>query len=128
MFDIGFSEILLVSIVTLLVVGPERIPETVRNVAGFVRRIRRSLFDIRSQIEQEINMPDIKQNIYNDKIKEDIEFIRESGQSLKQDLEGLGANPATPSIENLSVVEPTAEKTSEQSQEHNKPDDDHQRK
>ena len=41
MFEIGFGELVLVGVVALLVVGPERLPETIRTAHGWLNRLRR---------------------------------------------------------------------------------------
>jgi len=46
MFDIGFPELIVVSIVALLVIGPDKLPETLRSLFLWVGRLRRSLANI----------------------------------------------------------------------------------
>ena len=75
--DIGIQEILLLSVLALLVLGPERLPETVRSIAIWVARIRRNGKKIWSSIESEINADDIRQRIHNE------EILEELGQSRK---------------------------------------------
>lgn len=75
--DIGIQEILLLSVLALLVLGPERLPETVRSIAIWVARIRRNGRKIWSSIESEINADDIRQRIHNE------EILEELGQSRK---------------------------------------------
>ena len=48
MFDIGFSEIGLIAVVALLVLGPERLPRVARTVGALMRRARNSWQDVRS--------------------------------------------------------------------------------
>ena len=40
MFDIGFSELVVIAVITLVVVGPERLPETVRSISLWIGRIK----------------------------------------------------------------------------------------
>ena len=54
MFDIGFAELLLVGVVGLLVVGPERLPGAVRTVLAWVNRFRRSFDQIRTEVRREL--------------------------------------------------------------------------
>ena len=66
MFDIGFWELVLVAGVALLVVGPERLPELVRESGRWVRAARRFVTDARYQIERELDLDtrgDLTQNI-----------------------------------------------------------------
>ena len=75
--DIGIQEILLLSVLALLVLGPERLPETVRTIAIWVARIRRNGQKIWRSIEQEIDADGIRQRIHNEDI------LSELGESKK---------------------------------------------
>lgn len=55
MFDIGFWELVVVAVVALLVVGPERLPALVRDVAGWTQRLRRMATAVRSEFENEFH-------------------------------------------------------------------------
>jgi sec-independent protein translocase protein TatB len=66
MFDIGFWELVLIAGVALLVVGPERLPELVRECGRWVRAARRFVTETRYQIERELELDargDFSQNI-----------------------------------------------------------------
>lgn len=68
MFDIGFLEMFLVAIVALLVLGPERMPAAVRMAGLYLGRIKRSLADVRSQVEREIGADELRQTLHNEKV------------------------------------------------------------
>ena len=78
MFDIGFSELVLVGIVALLVVGPERLPETIRTAHGWLNRLRRGFNDIKREVQQEL---------HNDAVMQD---LRRTGEQLKAQADQLG--------------------------------------
>ena len=59
MFDIGFSELLLIALVTLLVMGPERLPQTVRSISLWIGRLKQMLASARRDLEQEDGMENI---------------------------------------------------------------------
>ncbi|QHG66726.1 Sec-independent protein translocase protein TatB [Pseudomonas putida] len=59
MFEIGFSELLLVSIVALLVLGPERLPVAARTLGRGLGQARRAIHGLRAQMEREIDMPNL---------------------------------------------------------------------
>ena len=86
MFDIGFPELLLVSVVALLVVGPDRLPETIRTMALWIGRLRRSFANIRQEIENEIGADEIRAQLYNESIMQDIKQSRETLQEVKNDV------------------------------------------
>ena len=68
MFEIGFSELLLVVIVGLLVVGPERLPTLIRTTARWMGALRRHVNQIRADFERELGVPEIRNQIRNDAI------------------------------------------------------------
>ena len=57
MFEIGFTELLLVGIVALLVLGPERLPVAARTLGRGLGQARRALNALKAQVEREIDMP-----------------------------------------------------------------------
>ncbi|MBH3413348.1 MULTISPECIES: Sec-independent protein translocase protein TatB [Pseudomonas] len=59
MFEAGFSELLLVGIVALLVLGPERLPVAARTLGRSLGQARRAMNGLRAQLEREIDMPDL---------------------------------------------------------------------
>jgi sec-independent protein translocase protein TatB len=64
MFDIGFSEIALIAVVALLVLGPERLPRVARTAGALLRRARSSWQNVRSEIERELAAEDLKRTIH----------------------------------------------------------------
>lgn len=60
MFDIGFAEILIVAIVALVVLGPEKLPTAIRTVGLWVGRIRRTVGSIQAEISQELKLDELK--------------------------------------------------------------------
>lgn len=79
MFDIGFAELLLVMVVGLLVIGPERLPETIRTLALWMARIKRQFNETKRDIEREIGADDIRRQIYNENIMRN---LNESKQAI----------------------------------------------
>lgn len=83
MFDIGFAELLLVSIIGLLVLGPERLPGAIRTVSLWAGRIRRSFQGMKADIERELGADEIRRQLHNESI---LNSLNESQQDL-QDLQ-----------------------------------------
>lgn len=75
MFDIGFTELLLVAVVTLLVIGPEKLPETLRTLGLWLGRLRRSFVAVKSEIEREIGMDDVRRQLHNEAIMDEMKRI-----------------------------------------------------
>ena len=75
MFDIGLSELLLLSVIVLLVVGPRRLPETLRTLGLWIGRMRRSFTRVKTEIEREIGMDDVRRQLHNEAIMEQMKEI-----------------------------------------------------
>ena len=60
MFDVGFSELILLAIVALVVLGPEKLPHAARVAGAWVGRIRRTISTMQAEIEREVGAQEIK--------------------------------------------------------------------
>lgn len=63
MFDIGFSELFLIAIVALLVLGPERLPKAARFAGLWVRRARAQWYSVRSELERELATEELQRTV-----------------------------------------------------------------
>ena len=73
MFEIGFWELSLIGVIALLVIGPERLPETVRTISLWVGRFRRSMTSLKQELEREIGADEIRQQLHNEAIMQELE-------------------------------------------------------
>lgn len=62
MFDIGFSEFVLIGVVALIVLGPERLPGAARTVGALLRRARNSWANVRNEVERELAAEELKRS------------------------------------------------------------------
>ena len=60
MFDIAFSEILVIAVVALIVIGPERLPKVARTLGHLVGRMQRYVNDVKSDISREMELEELK--------------------------------------------------------------------
>ena len=63
MFDIGFAEIIIIGVVGLLVIGPERLPGAIRTGAQWLSHFKRSFTNIKREIEQEMDIDAVKRQV-----------------------------------------------------------------
>lgn len=56
MFDLGFSELIVIAVVTLIVVGPERLPKVARTAGHLLGRLQRYVSDVKSDIQREMQL------------------------------------------------------------------------
>ncbi len=85
MFDIGFFEVLVIAIVGLLVIGPERLPETVRGIGLWLGRLKRSLRETRSELEKQIGADDIRRQLHNEEVMRSLESTRRQIEDAVQE-------------------------------------------
>ncbi len=86
MFDIGFPELLLIGIVALLVIGPDKLPETIRTVSLWIGRFKRSFASIKQEIESEIGADEIRSQLYNESIMAEIAKSKEAIEDVKESI------------------------------------------
>jgi sec-independent protein translocase protein TatB len=60
MFDIGFSELMVIALVALVVIGPERLPRVARTAGHLLGRLQRYVSDVKADINREIQLEELK--------------------------------------------------------------------
>jgi sec-independent protein translocase protein TatB len=60
MFDVGFSELIVIAIVALIVIGPERLPKVARTAGHLLGRLQRYVNDVKSDISREMQLDELK--------------------------------------------------------------------
>ena len=81
MLDIGGLELLLIAVVALLVIGPERMPEALRTLGLWLGRLRRSFTSVKNEIEKEIGMDEVRRQLHNESVMEQMKRIEEEVQN-----------------------------------------------
>ena len=96
MFDIGFSELLLVGIVALVVLGPDRLPGAVRTAGLWLSRIKRSSSAIKAEGERENGADEIRRQLHNEQILELEREMKAMKESLNASISTETPTPAEP--------------------------------
>ncbi|QLF93360.1 Sec-independent protein translocase subunit TatB [Pseudomonas sp. ABC1] len=99
MFGISFGEILLIGLIALLVLGPDRLPGAARTAGLWIGRLKRSFNSIKQDMERELGADEIRRQLHNENI---LSLERE----LKQGIDSL--NPLAPVKPTESSPEVTA--------------------
>lgn len=86
MFDIGFSELMLIGLVALIVIGPERLPRVARTVGHLVGRLQRYVSDVKADINREVELEELKK--MRDSVQEAATSIESSVHSGLSEAEG----------------------------------------
>jgi sec-independent protein translocase protein TatB len=83
MFDVGFAEILLLSLVGLLVLGPERLPRVARTLGGMARKARGSWLNLKRSIEAEMRAEELKEPLqrFQDQVKSGVDDFKSGLES-----------------------------------------------
>src|SRR5690606_4045144 len=93
MFDIGFLELVLLSVVSLVVLGPEKLPGAIRTVSLWIGRLRRSFNTIKMDIEKEIGADEIRRQLRNeaimDKFKHTKTQVNEALGAVKKETDAI---------------------------------------
>jgi sec-independent protein translocase protein TatB len=73
LLQIGFLEILIILLVGIIVIGPEKLPEFIKSIMKIFTRFQNKFFEFRSSIERDIGAEDLKQDIFNELKMEELE-------------------------------------------------------
>jgi len=77
MFDVGFSEVVIIAIIALVILGPERLPKVARTLGFWVGRARRMVADVKSDIDREMR-------------ESELADLRKLGDDVKDEIEKAG--------------------------------------
>lgn len=83
MFDIGFSELIVIAVVALIVVGPERLPRVARMAGHLLGRLQRYVGDVKADINREIQLEELR------KLEAE---LRASASSIEQQVHQVGSD------------------------------------
>ena len=85
MFDVGFTEILLLSLVGLLVLGPERLPRVARTAGLWLGRARRFVSTVKADIDREIAADELKQTLAKQaEVPELYDIVEDTKQTIQK--------------------------------------------
>mgnify|MGYP001344834491 CR=1 FL=1 len=89
MFDIGFSELMVIGIVALIVIGPERLPKVARTIGHLLGRAQRYVSDVKSDINREMQLDELKklQTQVTDSARELESSVRQEYESARSSIE-----------------------------------------
>jgi sec-independent protein translocase protein TatB len=69
MFDVGFSELLLIALVALVVFGPDRLPKLVKESTYWIRKIRGTVHAAKSEIDRELQLMELRATMEEKRLK-----------------------------------------------------------
>lgn len=106
MFDIGPSELLVIFVVALLVIGPERLPSAVRTASLWIGRFRRSFHKIKADVERELNADEIRRQLHNESILAEVEDAKNQAKEIASNVESAAVKELALDSGNAKNPEP----------------------
>lgn len=106
MFDIGFSELVAISLIALIVLGPKRLPEVARTAGRWMGQLRRFVADVKQDIDREVQTEDLAELR---KLKQELDATRQMMQNTSGELmRGFTEITSEPSAATIHSPETTA--------------------
>ena len=105
MFDIGFSELMVIGVVALIVIGPERLPKVARTVGLLFGRMQRYVNDVKADISREMALDDLRKlqaniqdtaNSLEQSMKQEVGAVESDLNKIAGDTRAAVAPPASP--------------------------------
>lgn len=116
MFDAGLWELVVIFVLALLVVGPERLPVLARKAGLWIGRAKRFVNSVRSDIERELRTEELEKMLHEQKdeiesLKSALNVTRENTEQAFRDASFLPSHPQDKSTEQVPVPKPPEEQT-----------------
>ena len=123
MFDIGFSELVLLMLVGLVVLGPKRLPVAIRTVMGWVKTIRGLAANVQNELKQELKLQELQDSIkkaeqlnlkqLSPDLSKTVEELKEQAQKMRAELEENAAAAGTTVEEQIKEIKSAAENSAD---------------
>ncbi|MFZ2726196.1 MAG: Sec-independent protein translocase protein TatB [Methylococcaceae bacterium] len=108
MFDVGFSEILMIGLVSLLVIGPERLPKAARFVGFWLGKARAVMNNAKAEFEQELQLEEMRQLFNQQSGINELQQVSNELSNAHHDIQqSLSANSLQAHTEELETLTPT---------------------
>lgn len=119
MFDIGFSELILLMILGLVVLGPKRLPIAIRTVMDWVKTIRGLAANVQNELKQELKLQELQDSIkkaeslnlqaLSPELSKTVEELKAQADKMKADLEDKAAQAGTTVEDQIKEIKSVAE-------------------
>lgn len=109
MFDIGFAELLIIAVVALLVLGPDKLPVAVKTCGMWMGRIKRSVTAIQHEISEELRVEELRRTtaISKEELEKELSEMRKPFKAAAKDVESAVADEKPQSKASASSTEST---------------------
>lgn len=97
MFDIGFGELILIGIVSLLVFGPDKLPVVARTVGLWWGRLKYTVQSAKNDFDREIGADEIRRQLHNEQVMKELGESDEAIRQIMKDSEEIASKPVSKS-------------------------------
>lgn len=123
MFDVGFSELVLIFVIGLVVLGPKRLPIAIRTVMGWVRTIRGLATNVQNELAQELKLQELQESIkkaeqlnlgqLSPELAKTVSELKQSAEQMQQDLQSAKGTVQTLTNEQVAEIQQRISQESE---------------
>ena len=96
MFEIGFWEMVMVGVVALIVVGPERLPGLARTAGHWIGKARRMFAEVKADVDRELHLEEIRQSIRQSADLNPVQDVADQVKAIRNDLQAEFDDPGPP--------------------------------
>ncbi len=91
MFDIGFSELLIIAVVALVVLGPERLPKAARFAGLWVRRARAQWYSVKAELERDLAAEELRRGLHDTReaMRGFEDSVRRTGREVEREFDDV---------------------------------------
>ena len=89
MFDIGFLELLVIALLGLLVIGPERLPGAIKSGVRTLAKLKQLARQARAEIENELGVDEIRQDLHNEQVLKSLQQLKDLQKKGDEELQQL---------------------------------------
>ena len=86
MFDFSFWEFFVAAVVALVILGPSRLPGALRTLGLWIGRLRRNYYNVKTEIEREIGMDEVRRQLHNEQVMADVKRAEQEVQAMGEEI------------------------------------------
>ena len=81
MFQVGFLEIAIILILGLLIIGPKRLPDLIKTILKFYKKVQKQISNLKSDLEEDVGTEEIKKDVFNEMRMEELDLFDKSDKN-----------------------------------------------
>ena len=81
MFQVGFLEIAIILLLGLIVIGPKRLPDLIKTILKFYKKVQKQISNLKSDLEEDIGTEEIKKDVFNEMRMEELDLFDKSDKN-----------------------------------------------